>query len=139
MTWLTSQKHCDFHGFRCTYEVVTAESVTEGDASDRGYLDWRGNAVDEARDSHGDLQDLARLSCYRFEADGGPVPSWVTCEALNDDLIKPQGAWAFLETAQHCSAGDEVWGGSISIHRPDWITDASWLRVLRLLGWSYRH
>lgn len=138
MSWLSSQKHCDFHGFRCTYEVVTVGGLIAGEASDLGYLDWRGNPVDEARDSHWDLQDLARLSGYRLEGSGGPVPSWVTCEALNDDLIKPQGVWAFLETAQQCAGDDEVWGGAVSIHRPDWITDASWLRVLRALGWSYR-
>ena len=134
-----SQKHCDFHGFRCTYEVVTVASAVAGDFSDLGYLDWQGNAVDEARDSHWDLQDLSRLSGYRFEGDGGKVPSWVTCEALMDDLIEPQGVWSFLAAAQQRTEDDEVWGGCISIHRPAWCTDASWLRVLRLLGWSSRY
>lgn len=140
MSWLTSQKHCDFHGFRCTYEVATEQSAIEGDAFDRGYLDWQGNAVDEPHDSHWDLQDLARLSCYRLEGSGGPLPDWVTCEALTDDLIDPQGPWQFLKHAQQrCADPDSVWGGAVSIHRPDWITDASWRRVLRALGWTYRH
>jgi len=109
MTYLTSQKHCDFHGFCCTYEVITAGSCEQGEALDHGYLDRYGEAVDEAYDSHWDLQDLSRLSGYRFEGDGAKVPRWLTCEA------------------------------GISIHRPDWCTDASWLRVLKLLGWSYRY
>ncbi|NCW69403.1 MAG: hypothetical protein EBV86_12730 [Marivivens sp.] len=139
MTYVTSQKHCDVHGFRCTYEVVTVGSAIAGEASELGYLDWQGNAVNEARDSHWDLQDLSRLSVYRLEGSGGRVPDWVTCEALMDDLIKPQGVWSFLETAQQYSEDDEVWGGCITIHRPDWCTDASWLRTLKLLGWKYRY
>ena len=133
MTFNTSQKHCDLHGFRCTYEVITAESCEQGEAFGHGYLDWQGNAVDEARDSHWDLQDLSRLSGYRFEGDGGKVPSWVACDADAMDLIKPQGVWSFLD----CT--DDVIGGTVFIHRPDWCTDASWLRVLKLLGWSSRY
>jgi len=133
MTYLTSQKHCDFHGFCCTYEVITAGSCEQGEALDHGYLDRYGEAVDEAYDSHWDLQDLSRLSGYRFEGDGAKVPRWLTCEAGMDDLIKPQGVWSSL------NGTDDVLGGTISIHRPDWCTDASWLRVLKLLGWSYRY
>ena len=134
MTRLVPLKHCDTYGFRCTYEVVTAESCEHGEAFDRGYLDWQGNAVDRELDSHWDLQDLARLSDYRFEGDGDRVPRWVTCEATSDDLFEPQGGvWSFLNDT------DDAIAGSISIHRPDWCTDASWLRVLKLLGWSYRY
>lgn len=140
MTWLYSQKHCDFHGFRCTYEAVFHGDAIHGEASERGYLDWQGNAVDEAHESHWDLQDLARLSVYRFEGDGSRVPSWVTCEVDMEDLIRAQGVWSFLAAAQERAEGEEeVIGGCISIHRPDWCTDASWLRVLKLLGWSYRY
>ena len=53
-------------GFRATYEVITAESCEQGDASDRGWLDWLGDAVDNAWDSHWDLQDLMRLQGYRL-------------------------------------------------------------------------
>ena len=135
-----SQKHSDFHGFRCTYAVVTKQSCSDGDTADIGWLDWQGNPVDNARDSHWDLQDLSRLSCYRFEGDGGPLPDWVTCESLIDDLIHPTGAWSFLKQAQQATDdSDEVWSGSIWIHRPDWITDASWKRTLKLLGWSSRY
>jgi hypothetical protein len=26
-------------------------------------------------------------------------------------------------------------GVTAAVHRPDWITDSSWIRVCRLLGW----
>ena len=136
MTWLYSQKHCDVHGFRCTHEThefVTAGGSEMGYVTDRGYLDWQGKAVDEAHESHWDLRDLARLSGRRFESDGAKVPDWVVCEADTTDLIKPEGAWSFL------GCTDDVIGGSIYIHRPGWCTDASWLRVLKLLGWSSRY
>ena len=132
MTYETSQKLCDRLGFQATYEVMTDDSVSVGDAADRGWLDWLGDAVDNASDSHWDLQDLARLKGYHFEGDGGRVPSWITCDADMSDLIHNARPWGFLAD---CSDG-EVIGGSISIHRPDWITDASWLRVCRLLGWK---
>ena len=118
-------------GFQATYETITAESCEQGDASERGWLSWLGNAVDNAWDSHWDLQDLTRLTGYQWEGDGGNVPRWITCDADMSDLIHCARPWGFLAD---CSDG-EVIGGSISIHRPDWITDASWLRVCRLLGY----
>ena len=128
--------HCDRYGFRATYEILTAESCEQGDAWERGWLDWLGDPVDQPVDSHWDLQDLCRLQGYRFEGDGARVPRWLTCDADMSDLIHSARPWGFLADVP---AGDEVLGGSISIHRPDWITDASWLRVCRLLGWRSRY
>jgi len=128
--------HCDHHGFRVTYETFTAESCDAGDCSDRGWLDWLGSPVDQPVDSHWDLQDLCRLQGYRFEGDGARVPRWLTCEADMSDLIHCARPWGFLAYAPD---GEDVLSGSISIHRPDWITDASWLRVCCLLGWRSRY
>jgi len=133
MTYETSQKLLDRRGFRVTYETITADSCEAGDAADRGWLDWLGVPVDQAMDSHWDLQDLARLKGYRFEGDGSSIPNWVSCEADMSDLIHRARPWGFLADY---SEESEVIGGSISIHRPNWITDASWLRVCRSLGWK---
>lgn len=131
MAYETSRKLLDRLGFQATYETITAESCEQGDAAEHGWLDWLGDAVDNAWESHWDLQDLARLTGYRWEGDGGDVPRWITCDAGMSDLIHNARPWGFMAD---CSDG-EVIGGSISIHRPDWITDASWLRVCRLLGY----
>ncbi len=136
MTFETSQKLLDRLGFRATYESITAESCAMGDAEEHGWLDWLGDAVDQPSDSHWDLQDLTRLVGYYFEGDGDRLPRWVTCQADLSDLIHHARPWGFLAD---CEGDSEVIGGSISIHRPDWITDASWLRVLRILGWTWRH
>ena len=133
MTYETSQKLLDRRGFRVTYETITADSCEAGDAADRGWLDCLGDASINLYTSHWDLQDLARLKSYRFEGDGGSVPNWVSCEADMSDLIQRAWPWGFLAD---CPEESEVIGGSISIHRPNWITDASWLRVCRSLGWK---
>ena len=130
-----TMSHLEQHGFQATFETMTAESLEAGDAAQRGWLNWLGDAVDDSSDSHWDLQDLMRLQGLRFEGDGSRVPSWLTCEAGMSELLHPSDPWGFLADAPD---GEEAIGGSISIHRPDWITDASWLRVCRLLGWSFR-
>ena len=122
-------------GFQATYELITAESCEQGDAADRGWLNWLGDAVDNAWDSQWDLQDLTRLTGYRWESDGSDVPRWLTCDADISDLCQRARPWGFI--ADHRD-GEPI-GASISIHRPDWITDASWLRVCRVLGWSSRY
>ena len=138
MTFETPQKLCDRLGFQATYEVITVGSCEQGDAEERGWLGWLGDAVDQPCDSHWDLQDLKRLEGYRWEGDGSVIPRWVTADADITDLIHRARPWGFLADADALS-DSEVIGGSISIHRPDWITDASWLRVLRILGWTWRY
>jgi len=92
--------------------------------------------VDNACDSHWDLQDILRLKGYRLEGDGSSVPRWLSAEADMSDLIHCARPWAFLADSPE---DQETIGGTISIHRPDWITDASWLRVCRMLGWKNRY
>lgn len=122
--------YCEQHGFQATYEAITSDSAEQGDAAQRGYLDWLGDHVDNSWDSHWDLSDLLRLQGYQWSGDGSTVPRWITCWADMSDLIHHHRPWGFLADCE----GDLV-AGDISIHRPDWITDASWLRVCRLLGW----
>ncbi|NKB45144.1 MAG: hypothetical protein GKS03_12805 [Alphaproteobacteria bacterium] len=117
-------------GFQTTYEIITEESVQHGDFAECGWLDWRGESVDNPWESHWDVQDLLRLKGYRFEGDGSTVPRWITADADMTDTIHPAGVWSFLGNE------DQPLGGSISIHRPDWITDSSWIRVCRLLCYS---
>jgi hypothetical protein len=116
--------------FPVTCETVTDESAKQGDTAYRGYLDCCGHICDDrARSLSWSLRELVdAFGGYRPESDGGDVPRWLTVDARSDDLIRPSGAWAFAD-------GSDVIGASVSIHRPDWITDDSWRRVCRLLGW----
>jgi hypothetical protein len=118
--------------FRVTYETVTAESAECGDAADRGYLAWDGSPADDYWESQWDFRDLVdKLSGHLAEGDGDRVPRWVT--------VDPQSDWwlsAFWRGI--ASDPDETLGVTASVHRPDWITDASWLRVCRILGWRQR-
>jgi hypothetical protein len=113
--------------FRVTYETVTAESAEQGDCADRGWLSWNGCPCDEYHESCWDLRDLTDklAGCYA-EGDGDTVPRWVTLDPQSDFWLSP--FWRDL-------AGEDALSVTASVHRPDWITDASWLRVCRLLGW----
>lgn len=118
--------------FRVTYETVTEESAQQGDAEDRGYLDWQGCPVDTYYESVWDLRDLTdKLSGCLAEGDGASVPRWIT--------VDPQSGWWLSAFWRGIAADpDQTLGVSASVHRPDWITDASWLRVCRILGWRSR-
>lgn len=117
--------------FRVTYETVTAESAEQGDFAESGYLDWQGSPVDQYSDSVWDLRDLTdRLAGCYAEGSGGRVPSWITLDPGSDFWLSP--FWRDL-------AGEDGLGVTASVHRPDWITDASWIRVCRLLGWRWRY
>lgn len=117
--------------FRVTYETVTAESAELGDFAESGYLDWQGSPVDQYSDSVWDLRDLTdRLAGCHAEGSGGRVPSWITLDPGSDFWLSP--FWRDL-------AGEDALGVTASVHRPDWITDASWVRVCRMLGWSWRY
>lgn len=123
----------NFGTFRCTAELVTAESCEAGDVAERGYVDCWGQLWDDYSDSSWDLRDLldtlqGRSAC----GDGSNLPSWVTFDSSTDDLCCPQEGWRFL-----LQDSDAI-HGQISVHRPAWISDASWLRVLALLGWRPR-
>jgi hypothetical protein len=124
-----------FGSFRLTAEAISAESCEVGDAAERGWLTSYGELADDYFESSWDLRDLADMfgRGYRPEGDGAAVPRWLTFEASSDDVFGPCDGWSFLS---ELACGEEAIGGSISVHRPDWISDGSWLRVCRLLGWK---
>lgn len=113
--------------FRVTYETITEESAEMGDAAERGYLSWQGTPEDDYAQSVWDLRDLTDklAGCYA-EGDGASVPCWLSLDPGSDFWLSP--FWRDL-------AGTDALGVSASVHRPDWITTASWLRVCRVLGW----
>jgi hypothetical protein len=123
-----------FGRFRLTAEAVSAESCECGDVAERGWLTSWGCLSDEYFDSCWDVRDLADLlgEGYRPEGDGGQLPERLTFDASSDDLLWPGDGWSFLS---ELDCGEEAIGGSITVHRPGWITDGSWGRVCRLLGW----
>jgi len=106
---------------------VTAESAEQGDCADCGWLAWNGSPCDEYHESVWDLRDLTdRLAGCYAEGDGDTVPRWVTLDPQSDFWLSP--FWRDL-------AGEDALSVTASVHRPDWITDSSWLRVCRMLGW----
>ena len=116
--------------FRVTYETISAESASIGDAENRGWLDWRFCPVDEAEQSDWDLRDLSGLiGGAEVCGDGDRIPRWIT--------ITPGTDW-WLDSSWENISTDETIAVSVSIHRPGWITDGSWLRVCRLMGWQWR-
>ena len=127
----------DAYRFPVTAEVITAESCEQGDAEQRGYIDWTGCWCDDP-----DLWDLRKLadtlpSGY-VEGSGGPVPDWIT--------IEPGSGWWLDPFCRDLADGlPDALAVSFSVHRPaPWrgqpdISDASWLRVIRALGWRWRY
>ena len=116
--------------FRVTYSSITEESAQCGDIADHGYLDWRGYPVDDYADSQWDLRDLIdRLSGCYVEGDGADVPSFISVDPESDFWLS--SFWTDI-------AGDDAIGVTAYVHRPSWITDSSWVRVARVLGWRHR-
>lgn len=124
-----SFRKSDGYIFPVTAEAITAESCEHGDAEQHGYIDYLGNWLDEP-----DTWDLRHLlDCLpsgRWEGDGSTVPRWITLEPDSD---------AWLDSL-YSNLAEDVPGDVISIglnvHQPPQLTDASWLRVCRVLGWK---
>ena len=125
--------------FPVTAEVVTVESAEAGDAEIRGYIDSLGR-WDDHFERFGTYPDecgwqlstlIEELSHRRWEGDGASLPRWITTDSLNDDFLTRKDDWTVWEPL---ASVDNALYMTVSIHRPDWITDASWRRVLRLLG-----
>jgi hypothetical protein len=116
--------------FRVTYTTITEESAEQGDYAESGWLSWNGCPCADYAESVWDLRDLMdRLAGCCAEGDGAAVPRWITLDPESDFWLSP--FWRDI-------AGDDALSVSASVHRPDWITDSSWLRVCRLLAWR-RH
>tara|TARA_B100001093_G_scaffold519892_1_gene611229 strand:+ start:5385 stop:5807 length:423 start_codon:yes stop_codon:yes gene_type:complete len=137
---MTTTKYADCACcFPVTADVITVESAEAGDAEVRGYIDSLGR-WDDYFERFGTVADedgwqlstlIEDLSGRRWEGDGASLPRWITTESLNDDLLTRKGDWTVWEPL---ASVDDALCMMVSIHRPDWITDASWRRVLRLLG-----
>ena len=123
-----------FGEYRCTFSITTEESAAEGDWAATGWIDWQGTAVDEYEESSWDLSDLIdKLKGCCAEGDGARVPDFVMFDPESDFWLS--SFWRGV-AENHCGSADEVIRAEITVHRPGWITDASWLRVLRYLGWK---
>ena len=123
-----SFRKCEGFVFPVTAEAITAESCEHGDAEQRGYVDWLGNWCDEP-----DCWDLRHLLEHlpsgRWEGDGGKVPRWISLESDSD-------AWLCSLWQELAEAVDgDVLSVGFSVHQPPQLTESSWLRVCRLLGW----
>ena len=125
--------------FPVTADVITAESAEAGDAEICGYIDSLGR-WDDHWERFGTYPDdcgwqlsalIEDLSGRVWEGDGSKLPRWITTESTSDDLMTRRGDWSVWEPL---ASVDGSLGMTVSIHRPGWITDASWRRVLRLIG-----
>jgi len=128
-----SFRNADGYVFPVTAEVITAASCEEGDADTRGYCDYYGTFSDEP-----DLWDLRHLidnlPSGHWEGDGSTVPRWITVDPSSDWWTTSLGK----SLAEQASDPDDVLGISVSVHRPPMLTEASWLRVCRAIGWKPR-
>ena len=132
-----------FNGEKCfpvTATLLTDDSASNGDYAVHGYIDSHGLWDDHFSrfgtypdDCGWQLSTIYRdLKHRRWEgAHYTDLPDSISTESLNDDLLTREGDWSVWEPL--ASVTDAL-GMTVSIHRPGWITDASWRRVLRLLG-----
>jgi len=93
--------------FNVTFEIVTPESAAEGDAAERGFV-AENVSLREA---------YKAIGCYALKADEWPVrsPRWFTNFEYDED---------FQTGARE----------SRSLHLPNHLTEASRMRIARLLG-----
>lgn len=117
--------------FRVTYDTISTLSAECGSTQSCGWLNWQCTPVDGYIESQWDLQDIKEKLQGHIEGDGAKVPSFVS--------IDPGSEW-WLDTTwsdikRFATDPDDLIGLTLYLHRPGWITDSSWLRVLRMLGW----
>ena len=133
-----------FNGEKCfpvTATLLTDASASSGDYAVHGYIDSHGmwdchfSRFGTYPDNCGwKLSTIYEdLKHRRWEGNVYmcDLPDWISTESLNDDLLTREGDWSVWEPL--ASVTDAL-SMTVSIHRPGWITDASWRRVLRLLG-----
>ena len=115
--------------FNLTAELVTEDSCFHGDAEKKGFLYESGQLTDKRNNYTFSLRELCEEGLhYLCWEDCG---DWVTTTYNASEMFsKPENIWSFMVDD---SVDSEVLSGSISVHRPDNITDASWDRVVKHL------
>ena len=116
--------------FNLTGELVTEHSCQYGDYEKSGFIDDAGQLTNERCDSNFSLSDLCGQGFHYLQWEDND--DWITTTYEASDMFsKPiDSLWCFMNDD---SIDSEVLSGSISVHRPDNITDASWDRVVKHL------
>ena len=122
--------------FFLTIDIMTEESCQSGETDRSGYVDCLGRLWDDSDQAPWDLREvIAQTKGRRSEGSGGMLPDWVTFDSVSDDHLVSADSWSVW---RFMGVPDTV-SVSVSVHRPRNLSDASWARVLRLLGWQYRY
>ena len=116
--------------FNLTAELVTEDSCLHGDAEKRGFLDESGQLTSKKDNYTFSLRELCEEGLHYFYWERSS-DTWITCYYNASDMFsEPENIWSFMADD---SVDSDVLSGSISVHRPDDITDASWERVVKHL------
>ena len=114
--------------FNLTAELVTEDSCVHGDAEKRGFLDESGQLTDKRDNYTFSLRELCEEGLHYFYWERSS-DTWITATYNASDMFsEPENIWSFMADD---SVDSDVLSGSISVHRPDNITDASWERVIK--------
>ena len=116
--------------FNLTAELVTEDSCVHGDAEKKGFLDESGQLTNKKDNYTFSLRDLCKEGLHYLYWERSS-DTWITTTYNASDMFsKPKNIWSFMADD---SVNSDVLSGSISVHRPDNITDASWERVVKHL------
>ena len=116
--------------FNLTAELVTEDSCLHGDAEKRGFLDESGQLTSKKDNYTFSLRELCEEGLHYFYWERSS-DTWITCYYNASDMFsEPENIWSFMADD---SVDSDVLSGSISVHRPENITDASWERVIKHL------
>lgn len=116
--------------FNLTAELVTKDSCENGDAEKRGFLDESGQLTDKRDNYTFSLRELCEEGLHYLYWERSS-DTWITCYYNASEMFsKPENIWSFMDDD---SVDSDVLSGSISVHRPANISDASWERVIKHL------
>ena len=116
--------------FNLTAELVTEDSCLHGDAEKRGFLDESGQLTSKKDNYTFSLRELCEEGLHYFYWERSS-DTWITCYYNASDMFsEPENIWSFMADD---SVDSDVLSGSISVHRPENISDASWERVVKHL------
>ena len=116
--------------FNLTAELVTEDSCLHGDAEKRGFLDESGQLTSKKDNYTFSLRELCEEGLHYFYWERSS-DTWITCYYNASDMFsEPENIWSFMADD---SVDSDVLSGSISVHRPENISDASWERVIKHL------